>query len=214
MTMRSTQDQPILEEAEEQEEIVAVRGEEDTTPILETTITRGRHHSVIMVTDTIEETMILRDINVPEVLIDTKQETEEVVAEESPQNSNIQGDRHITCQWEEDPHLKVDTTNNVDITKTTTMSMITVTPTITAALQWIDQGVVLDHHLMEDTKIIHSMQCNTENQGRDLQEEAVPQEVGIQETSEDPLKILKEAHHWEGLGEAQLGVDLQEEEAP
>ena len=98
MTMRSTQDQPILEEAEEQEEIVAVRGEEDTTLILETTITRGRHHSVIMVTDTIEETMILRDINVPEVLIDTKQETEEVVAEEFPQNSNIQEDRHITCQ--------------------------------------------------------------------------------------------------------------------
>lgn len=98
MMMRSNQDQPIQEEAEEQEETVAARGVEDTTQILETNTTRGRHHMVITVTDMIEEgTMILIDTD-PEVSIDTKQVREEVVVEEYLQNSNIQEGHHITWQ--------------------------------------------------------------------------------------------------------------------
>lgn len=88
----------------------------------------------------------------------------------------------------------MDTTNNVDITKTITMSMTTVTPITTVVLRWTDQGEVLDHPLTEDTKIILSMRCNTENQGRDLQEEAALQEVAILENSEGHLKNMKQVH--------------------
>jgi len=72
MMMRSTQDQPRQEEAEELEATVAARGEEDLMATLEMNTTRGRHQPVIMDPDTKEETMILIDINVPEALTDTK----------------------------------------------------------------------------------------------------------------------------------------------
>lgn len=101
MMTRFTQDQPIQEEAEEQEATVAAR-EEDSIGTLEMNTTRGRHQPVIMEPDTLEEgIMIMKDINVPEVLTDTKQEEkEEVVVEEEeyPQSSIIQEDHPIICQ--------------------------------------------------------------------------------------------------------------------
>lgn len=74
MMMRSTQDQPRQEEAEEPEATVEAREVEDLMATLEMNTTRGRHQPVIMDPDTKEETMIMIDINVPEALIDTKQE--------------------------------------------------------------------------------------------------------------------------------------------
>lgn len=101
MMTRFTQDQPIQEEAEEQEATVAAR-EEDSIGTLEMNTTRGRHQPVIMEPDMLEEgTMIMKDTNVPEVLTDTKQEEkEEVVVEEEeyPQSSIIQEDHPIICQ--------------------------------------------------------------------------------------------------------------------
>lgn len=67
MMMRSTQDQPRTEEAEEPEATVAAREEEDSMETLEMNTTRGRHQPVIMDPDTKEETMIMIDISVPEV---------------------------------------------------------------------------------------------------------------------------------------------------
>lgn len=100
MMMRSTQDQPRQEEAEEPEATVAAREEEDSMETLEMNTTRGRHQPVIMDPDTKEETMIMIDINVPEALKDTKQEEieEEVVVEEYPQSSSTQEDHPIICK--------------------------------------------------------------------------------------------------------------------
>lgn len=111
--------------------------------------------------------------------------------EEYPQSSSTQEDHPIICQWEVDHQVKEATTKNVDITKTTMMNTIMDTPITMVDLQWIGQGEASVHHLMLDTRTILSTQCNTENQGKDLQEEVYPQEVGIPEILEDHLKTLK-----------------------
>jgi len=90
-----------------------------------------------------------------------------------------------------DLQLKEATTKNVDTTRTTMKITIMDTPITMVDLQWIGQGEALAHHLTLDTRIILSTQCNTENQGKDLQEEVVPQEVGIPEILEGHLKTLK-----------------------
>jgi hypothetical protein len=68
---------------------------------------------------------------------------------------------------------------------------IMVTPTTTVNHQWIDQEEAMAHH-RADTMSPFSMQCNTENQGKDLQEEVVPHQEGQQEeVTQENLDLLK-----------------------